>query len=233
MKRQNILPIAAISLLLVMIIASAAREVGARRVQVPDPTPTQWPVSVDRIYLAMRNVLEDKAPDQYYIDIDKDEQIIIIDLWFRDVTAATANSALQNSEGLAKWNEKRDYAAQLSQEFQFLLDRGGQYDYSVVVRFVNRFDTMQVLVAAERGEVIYDVVEATPAGETVPEPEWSTDVSATSMESVYVTNTFTKIFHLAGCPFAARISAENRVDFHGDRADLIAQGYLPCTYCDP
>ncbi len=50
---------------------------------------------------------------------------------------------------------------------------------------------------------------------------------------VFVLNTNSKKFHLPDCSGAAGISAANRQDYTGSRADLVAQGYTPCGQCKP
>ena len=49
----------------------------------------------------------------------------------------------------------------------------------------------------------------------------------------YVVNTNTGKFHYTDCKSVKDIKPENRWDFTGDRAELIAQGYSPCGNCKP
>ena len=49
----------------------------------------------------------------------------------------------------------------------------------------------------------------------------------------YVLNNNTMKFHKPTCKSVKDIKPENRQDFTGDRADLIAQGYSPCGNCHP
>lgn len=49
----------------------------------------------------------------------------------------------------------------------------------------------------------------------------------------YVLNPFSQRFHRPGCAWAAKIAPEHRIDWTGDREDLIAVGYQPCHYCKP
>jgi len=54
-----------------------------------------------------------------------------------------------------------------------------------------------------------------------------------NMERDYVLNTSTMRFHLPGCRGVREMSASNRQDFHGTRAEVEAMGYTPCGICKP
>ena len=69
---------------------------------------------------------------------------------------------------------------------------------------------------------------STEAPPTAEEPDGE-DTAGTA----YVINTNTDKFHLEDCRYATSIKEENRAEFLGDRADLIAEGYTPCLTCKP
>ena len=50
---------------------------------------------------------------------------------------------------------------------------------------------------------------------------------------VYILNTNTDKFHREDCRHATSIKEENRVEFIGNRDDLIADGYKACLTCNP
>lgn len=52
-------------------------------------------------------------------------------------------------------------------------------------------------------------------------------------ETDYVINTGTGKFHLPSCGSVEKISGSNRMDYHGTRKELIAEGYEPCGNCKP
>ena len=52
-------------------------------------------------------------------------------------------------------------------------------------------------------------------------------------ENEYVLNTNTKKFHDPDCPSASSMSEANKQIYHGDRQDLIDDGYTPCGNCKP
>ena len=52
-------------------------------------------------------------------------------------------------------------------------------------------------------------------------------------QNEYVLNTNSSKFHLPSCSGATDMSEKNRQDFEGSRELLIAQGYEPCSQCNP
>lgn len=51
--------------------------------------------------------------------------------------------------------------------------------------------------------------------------------------TMYVVNLSSEKFHEATCGSAEKLSDDNRMEFFGNREDLIAQGYEPCGSCKP
>lgn len=49
----------------------------------------------------------------------------------------------------------------------------------------------------------------------------------------YVINKSTKKFHYPYCSSVADIKEENKIEYSGNREELIAQGYIPCKRCNP
>ena len=62
-----------------------------------------------------------------------------------------------------------------------------------------------------------------------------TDATAPSANNTdgydYVLNTNSMKFHMPDCTYAAKISPNNRHDYHGYEQDLILMGYEPCGSC--
>ncbi len=52
-------------------------------------------------------------------------------------------------------------------------------------------------------------------------------------EGDYVLNTSSHKFHLPDCPSVSKIKETNREEYHGNREDLLQQGYEPCQSCNP
>ena len=61
----------------------------------------------------------------------------------------------------------------------------------------------------------------------------TTTTQNTAPKANYVLNTNTMKFHFPSCNSAKRISSENRWDYNGTRAEVIAMGYVPCQNCKP
>ncbi len=60
-----------------------------------------------------------------------------------------------------------------------------------------------------------------------------TTTAASVSTTTYVLNTNTMKFHRPTCRYVSQIHDENRWDYTGSRADIIAMGYEPCKVCDP
>lgn len=50
---------------------------------------------------------------------------------------------------------------------------------------------------------------------------------------LFVLNPSSSCFHRPGCAWAAKIAPEHRVEWAGDREELLAVGYRACSYCKP
>lgn len=80
-------------------------------------------------------------------------------------------------------------------------------------------------------------------------PEFSTDVLlqlrslideeleqrnvSISNSPVYILNVNTRKFHLPSCGSALEIKEKNKMEFYGERDELIAREYAPCKNCKP
>ena len=73
----------------------------------------------------------------------------------------------------------------------------------------------------------------TPSSVPTPIPEPDSDSESAAPDTTYILNLNTKKFHRPGCHDVKRMSEENKVEFTGARADVIAQGYDPCQKCHP
>lgn len=72
---------------------------------------------------------------------------------------------------------------------------------------------------------------------SVTSTDVSTTVTTASEQSPsqydYVANTNSKVFHRPECSSVLKMSEKNRWYFHGSREELIADGYKPCSNCEP
>ena len=65
------------------------------------------------------------------------------------------------------------------------------------------------------------------------EPASSASSKEVSAGEEYVLNTNSHKFHRPDCSSVETMNEKNKEIFHGDRTDLIAQGYEPCQSCKP
>ena len=210
---------------------TAARE--ASKPALPEITSETQPMSIDELHVRIRRVLDSALPDSYYLDVDKDAETITVDFW-TGLNADAANLALHRADYLRKWNDALAGIAEVCADMQTQVSHHGHPEYSVVFRLVNDDDYGQIFAVIERGKLVYDVVADTPPGQEVPDPTKRVQASASAYElHDYILNTNSGVFHRPSCAWADEIASYNRASFTGDRADLIAQGFRPCQYCDP
>ena len=55
----------------------------------------------------------------------------------------------------------------------------------------------------------------------------------TAVSTDYVINVSTGRFHLPGCSMVSNMRPANRMDVYESRDTLIAEGYIPCSKCNP
>ena len=88
-----------------------------------------------------------------------------------------------------------------------------------------------VLINYKTGESKLDDGTAIPDNSTETENGGETD--GTESTATYVINTSTGKFHTPDCHYATSMKEENRLEFTGDRDELIEQNYSPCSTCKP
>lgn len=93
-------------------------------------------------------------------------------------------------------------------------------------------DVQQAAIGTEDIE-IPNTPTQTPSSVPTPIPEPDSDSESAAPDTTYILNLNTKKFHRPGCHDVKRMSEENKVEFTGARADVIAQGYDPCQKCHP
>lgn len=167
MKKQNILPIVGIAFLLLYIIASAVKATAKPKEITPVIPPETTAYSVDQMHLIIKKVLDTTMEDHYTVFIDKEAHTCTIDFWMDDFNADIINEVLKKSSLLYKWNEYvrgwGEYCSTVKEQF----DDSGHTEYDVYLNFVNCDSIGQIFASWKNGELIYDIVEATPPGERV------------------------------------------------------------------
>ena len=97
---------------------------------------------------------------------------------------------------------------------------------------IYRTDELGTIVAATDGETITfssgdSVLSTSAAGESD-----ETATQQNTAEGGYIGNRSSRVFHLPSCSGVATMSEKNKVPL-SSRDDAIAQGYTPCSKCEP
>jgi len=224
-----------------ILILAAAIAVSAFSRKAPEP-PTPLPVvtsdtqllSVDQIHLHFRDQLNYATNGNSALDVDKDALTVTADLWEPSLTPDALNTALHDRDALNTWHDNVSQIVNISGSMQDYISNHGHGEYAVTVRLVNCEDLGQVFAVAERGALVYDVVEDTPPGGEIPDPTKrvrSTDTSETYGN--YVLNLYSKVIHTTDCQYAPQLFEHWRSEYNGMYDELIAGGYRPCKICNP
>lgn len=173
--RNWLTPLIGILILLAAVCASIfSRKAPEPSVPLPAVTSDTQLLSVDQIHLHFRDQLSYAAKGNYSLDVDKDALTITADMWEPGLNASAVNTALRDRKALNVWRDNVSQIVTISQSMQEYVANHGHDEYSVTVRLVNCEDLGQVFAAAERGAVLYDIVDATPPGEKISDPLNST-----------------------------------------------------------
>lgn len=224
-----------------ILILAASIAVSAFSRKSPEP-PAPLPIvssdtqllSVDQIHLHFRDQLNYATNGNFALDVDKDALTITADLWENSLTAASVNTALHDRDALNTWHDNVSQIVTISGSMQDYVSNHGHDEFAVAVRLVNCEDLGQVFAVAERGALVYDVVEDTPPGGEIPDPTWrvrSTETAETYGN--YVLNLYSKVIHTTDCQYAPQLYEHWRSEYNGMYDDLIADGYRPCKICNP
>lgn len=240
--RQNRLPLICIAFLLLFFLLNAIRTSSLRQMEalpasspapaLPEITSDTQPMTVDELRLRVMKTLDAAAPGCYSLDVDREAGTFTVCEWAPGFDVPALNESLHSLDRLRQWNSLTASVCELCADLQTQLDQHGHPELTAVFHIVNCDDFSQIFATAERGVLVYDVVDATPAGEEIPDPLGG-QASADGGMNTYVVNISSGVFHSPGCSAAGQISGSNRATFTGARADLIAQGYTPCGSCNP
>ena len=228
-NKQNLIPIIGIALLALVFISNAL----APRPAVSAPpavTENVRPATIGDLEKQLVRLLEENMTGHYRLTVDEQARTVTTDIFNAGLNVDAINGALSDLSLNRKYYENVEALRHYSETAQRTLDLSGFDDYTAVVRLVNCDDLDHVFAELRRGEVVYDIVAATPAGGRVEDPS---DRAAVDSDARYIVNTDTMKFHLPGCEFEQKIAANHRAVYTGDRAELIAMGYDPCNWCRP
>ena len=225
---------------ILILVAAIAASAFSRK--APDPvapalpviTSEVQPMTVDELHARFRRALEAEMSGHYSLAVDKDAHTITCDIWFDGFDAVAVNTALRSRDYLQRWNTNTAEICELCDDMQGQVVNHGHDEYAVTVRLVNCEDLGQVFAVAERGALVYDVVEDTPPGGEIPDPTRRVRSSETSETyGNYVLNLYSKVIHTTDCQYAPQLFEHWRSEYNGMYDDLIAGGYRPCKICNP
>ena len=231
MNKANIVPIVGISALILCTSLSAVRD--RQKVTEVEITPLHTEartLTVDDAEANLRRLLDQVIPGSYRTTLDRDARTLTVDQWDPALTEDSLNRALTDIDYLRMWQKLLAQAAESCASAREYLDMAGGGDYALVWRFVSNADYSTVYAQIIDGEIVYDVVDATPPGERI---QRSLQAPGEEQNRAFVLNTASKTFHVPGCTWAARISDQNKREVIGPRSELIAEGYSPCGICNP
>lgn len=237
MKIDRVTPLVGVIILVAVIAWNTVRSRSSEpqySPALPVITSEVQPMTVDGLHARFRRTLEASMSGHYSLSVDKDAHTITCDTWVDGFDAFAVNTALRSRDYLRRWNENTAELCSMCAEMQTQVDNHGHDEYVVAVRFVNCEDLGQVFAVAERGDLVYDVVEDTPPGGSVPDP--TKRVQPVDTENVYgsfVLNIYSKVFHTESCSYAPQLAAVYRSEFTGNRDELIDRGFYPCVQCMP
>ncbi len=75
--------------------------------------------------------------------------------------------------------------------------------------------------------------ESTATEEEAPAAEEAAPAATEEKTHTYILNTNTGKFHLSGCSQVKKMKEGNKAEIESTRSDMIANGYSPCSKCNP
>ena len=197
------------------------------RVRATNASENKESSRVQDVVSACRRSFNDNFPHQNEIVWEKDSGSLTINLWPNTFGAAEANYALKDTKYLNQWRQMLGSMGQMTTDIKEQFALAGLETATVSINWYDPVESELLLASISNGELIYDVVDATPAGARIGnyEPE--------NKEHEYILNTESKVFHLPGCSAADRIDVANRETVTTSRNSVLSMGYEPCGICTP
>lgn len=92
---------------------------------------------------------------------------MIVDVWDYEIDAEDLDRALLDRRVLDEWNALTRELVDLSAKMQQRLSDEGRKELSAIIELVDPYDHTRVYATATNGELVFDIVDATPAGELI------------------------------------------------------------------
>ena len=188
------------------------------------PTPTPGVITRESIVEQCRDATERNFPGHNLVEYNADEKQLTIAIWIDDMDEAAVAAMIGATGTRDSWSELVADLENASGSWQDAFDRSGFSDVTVVVHLLNPSNLDNALASAAHGQLIYDVVDGYVSSRTaVSQPASQT----------FVINKDSKVFHLLTCGAVDHIKPENFDYYVGTRDGAIANGYSPCSLCNP
>lgn len=190
----------------------------------------------DEIIATMEKNLEEYFPGRWSCSVYEQDERTIVDVRFRsDNVAGLRDLAIGGVANMPQeWDKLVESTRVSSGNWRDAFEMNRHYGYMVQFGYVDDSAPDELVFYCINGVTALDPVHGIDLYADAERAMAGLDyVPQSSPSYTYVVNIDSKVFHLSGCGSAGNITPKNRVNFNGDRADLIAQGYTPCGRCNP
>lgn len=204
----------------------------AAAVTAPEPGDELW----DLAY-TLAEPLSISFSGNVAVDLDEDAQQIVYSLWLDSVDAYALDDALTDYQAFAVWQTVLKRLQIDIEQLRGALAEQGRPDVDARINLVDPLDIEILYATAADGQILFDIVEQTPAGERISASVYPESANLLdnlhAREVVYVVNRSSKVFHFPNCSAVKFMDRENRIDVRSSHDHLVSSGYAPCSICNP
>ena len=108
--------------------------------------------------------------DRMTVEIDDTAKKLLVTVWDYDVTAEVLDRSLLDLSELNKWHALTSAMVDLDVKLQQRLDEERREDLTAIIILVDPYDHDRDFAIVSRGELVYDIVEATDPGTLISDP---------------------------------------------------------------
>lgn len=143
----------------------------------PDPElkkdaapPTPKPASVQSLQDETQRIIDDFFPGCNEISYDETGRKLVVRVWAYYFTARVLDEAMLERKALEEWHGIEQSLEEMGSALQAQYDAYGHPEISTIVEMMDPDDHDRVFATVSRGELVYDIVEATETGHLISEP---------------------------------------------------------------
>ena len=126
--------------------------------------------SVQSLQDETQRIIDQHFPGCNTIAYDETGQKMVVTVWAYYFTADVLDGAVRELSILNKWRELEQNLAETGGVLQYQFDYYGHPEISTIIELVDPYDHDRVFATVSRGELVYDIVEATEPGRLISEP---------------------------------------------------------------